>query len=451
MGAWTAKLSYMLRILVLALLIPITIAIPAIGLAFLDGAPTLREMAAPSPQDVASARSLIHDIRAVTNDSHRLGTGLSETRVAIPVVEANAALRLGARVVPGFRGRTEVREGRVALAASLPVPLPFGGERWLNVTATAPPFEGEPRLESLSIGGIALPPGPVIWAGRVGANLLFGERTGDRILSAASAMHLEGEAMVFTLRLDEESRGIVMRRIFGTIRGGDMPTGEDIDVLYVQIRDAIEDGRLPDAGSLVPHLRFALDLARARAGESPSRDQMAEAYTTAIFALTKACGAWNFTVVVGGLAGGDREALGDWSRDCRSVTLRGRKDTRLHFTTAAALKAASNRGVAVSIGEFKELQDRIRGGTGFDFTDLAANNSGIRLSDRMMAVRGGAWDRLVARIAGEEDVIVAFEGIPGRLTDEEFTARYGTLDSAAYAAEFNAIEAKIDALGLHAD
>ena len=61
--------------------------------------------------------------------------------------------------------------------------------------------------------------------------------------------------------------------------------------------------------------------------------------------------------------------------------MRDRHDSRLHFITAAALKAASNRGFAVGVGEFKELYDSLSGDNGFDFTDLAANNSGIRLSD----------------------------------------------------------------------
>jgi hypothetical protein len=207
----------------------------------------------------------------------------------------------------------------------------------------------------------------------------------------------------------------------------------------------MDDGTLPATGSFLPYIRFALDMALESAP-----DDLPNAYTAAIFALSRACGARDFTLVVGRMAaiGPDKRR---WKVECDDLTLNRRVDSRRHFITAAAIEAASNRGFAISIGEFKELADSYRGGSGFDFTDIAANNSGIRMSDLFMSRPAADWPGLIDRLTAEGAVIVPFAGIPTHMDGAEFKARYTEIDSPAYAAEIARIEARIDALPLHAN
>jgi hypothetical protein len=137
-----------------------------------------------------------------------------------------------------------------------------------------------------------------------------------------------------------------------------------------------------------------------------------------------------------------------WTKDCADVTFNGRIDSRRHFTTAAALQAASNRGFAVSVGEFKELNDTLKAG-GFDFTDIAANNSGIRMSNTFMGSEPRLWPELRARLQGENDVIIPYDGIPQIMEQSAFAAAYGDIDDPRYTAMLARIEAKIDELPLH--
>ena len=102
----------------------------------------------------------------------------------------------------------------------------------------------------------------------------------------------------------------------------------------------------------------------------------------------------------------------------------------------------------MSIGEFKELYDTVKSG-GFDFTDFAANNSGIRMSNRMMSAPSADWPGLMARLRTEEGVIVAFEDIPQIMSEDAFEQTFGDVDSPQYHAMITSIEAKIDALALH--
>ncbi|KGK40958.1 hypothetical protein LH51_18600 [Nitrincola sp. A-D6] len=125
---------------------------------------------------------------------------------------------------------------------------------------------------------------------------------------------------------------------------------------------------------------------------------------------------------------------------------------RRHFITAAAIQAISNRGVSVSAGEFKELLDSIGSGrhSGFDFTDIVANNSGIRLSNRMMATSADQWPKLLELIQTDADLVTSLDGIPERMPREEFERQYGDVDSDEYAEMIERIEARIGRLPLHA-
>jgi len=154
--------------------------------------------------------------------------------------------------------------------------------------------------------------------------------------------------------------------------------------------------------------------------------------------------------VVGRLVGDPLDSFGDWETDCTQVRFADRIDARRHFTTAAALRAASNRGVSVSIGEFKELYDSVGWEAGgFDFSDIGANQSGIRLSDRVMGGTRADLARTLELMEGEGDVLVDLARLPQIMLRGEFEARYGSIETEAYAEELARIERLIDEVTIH--
>ncbi|MEO9827674.1 MAG: hypothetical protein ABJF50_25030 [Paracoccaceae bacterium] len=397
------------------------------------------EVLPPSPEDVRATREFVHQVRAATSDA--------VTRnpiVRIDVDDWRSLQRMGGRFLTGFRSQTKIANGDVVIKASLPIPW-FSGQKWLNASARIPPFEGVVALADLQVGKLSLPPHLSLQAARVVTNLVLGRSRGDKMLNSASRMQLDGDTILFTMQLDEDSRGSVMRGLFGVLRGRNMPTAEEIDQYYVKIRKAIDAGDLPLNGSFLSYIRFAFEAVL----DDKTHTDLANKYTAAIFALTKACGARDFRLVVGPLAGASNDQLGTWQKGCTETTLANRIDSKRHFITAAALRAASNRGVSIPIGEFKELYDTISGAGGFDFTDIAANNSGIRLSDLMMSEGIEQWPDILARIKSESDLIISFDGIPSLMPEPEFKARYGDVESVKYMEMFNLIERRIDQLALH--
>ncbi len=413
------------------------IAVVFTAVMVLEPTPRVTADSPPTPQDVRQARSFVRGVRDALN---------MQTAEPAPfdtdIAALNATMKLGARFIPGFRGKMEPSEDGVTGHASVPIRL-GQATQWLNLTLAAPEFEGAFRLSRAQLGPHDLPPDLTLTALRLGANTVFGNDLGDTVIAAATRMDVDGDDLSFTLAMDQMGGNGIMRGVFGTLRGQDMPGEDEIARYYLMIREEMERGGLPTEGSYLPYLHFTLAAAEAGA----EAEGAANAYTSALFALTLICGARDFTLVVGGLVTGDMDGGRTWTKSCADVTFNDRIDSRRHFTTAAALQAASNRGFAVSVGEFKELNDSLYGG--FDFTDIAANNSGIRMSNTFMGSEPRLWPELRARLQSENDVIISYDGIPQIMEESAFDAAYGDIDDPRYTAMLAQIEARIDALPLH--
>jgi uncharacterized protein YfiM (DUF2279 family) len=130
------------------------------------------------------------------------------------------------------------------------------------------------------------------------------------------------------------------------------------------------------------------------------------------------------------------------------VTAHGRVDLAQHFLISAAIAALGTPELADAIGLEKEIRDATRG-SGFSFTDLAADRAGTRFGEWITASRAQARQarsRLRTGKLATADVLPRVEGLPEFLSAREFERRYGAVGSAAYQAEARRIEARLDAL-----
>jgi hypothetical protein len=433
----TSMLSRILKSL-LVLVALLAGAVLVLALVVVENEPMVQPQGAPTPEDVVTARSVVSDVKTAAGTTSATAQPLVVTRE-----DLSSVVRLGVRLIPGFRGEVLVEPWSVDMRASIPVPVP-GASRWVNLAVSVPQFADRVTLERVALGPIPIPPGLALELGRIGANVVLGNGLGDTAVGAASGMRIAGDTVSVDLQIEEVGENGLVQGLFGSMRGRNMPPQDLIDAYDVKIREGMDRGELPDRGSFLPYLVFTLEAAR----EGAQTEGRFDAFTAATFALTRICGAQDFSLVVGDMAAGVAGNERDWKTDCNRLVLNDRIDSRRHFTTAAAIQAASNRNVSVSIGEFKELYDTQR--NGFDFTDMAANNSGIRLANLFMATPVEEWPRLIARIEAEGDVIISYDDIPQILTRAEFTEQFGEVDSDAYLEMIERIERRIDALALHA-
>ena len=133
------------------------------------------------------------------------------------------------------------------------------------------------------------------------------------------------------------------------------------------------------------------------------------------------------------------------------VTLGGRRDLALHFLYSALLEQIGGAVTSFAIGEMKELNDSVKGGSGFSFADLTADRAGIAYS-RYLTDKASAWDgmlRLASSNANEQSFFPPVHFLRERISEEAFVQDYGGTESARYQKEIRKIDKLIYALPLY--
>ncbi|HEX9973596.1 MAG TPA: hypothetical protein VGD14_16105 [bacterium] len=123
------------------------------------------------------------------------------------------------------------------------------------------------------------------------------------------------------------------------------------------------------------------------------------------------------------------------------ITLAGRTDLSKHFLVSAAITVSGGTGLANLAGIFKEMDDS-RGGSGFSFSDLAADRAGVKFAEAAIASSSQAKlvQQQMGNIAMESDFMPNIENLPEGIQELEFKQTYQDLDSATY----RMIEAEIE-------
>lgn len=130
----------------------------------------------------------------------------------------------------------------------------------------------------------------------------------------------------------------------------------------------------------------------------------------------------------------------------RLLLLSERQDFAQHFLVSAGLTVSAGTGIADTIGLLKELEDS-QGGSGFSFTDIGADRTGVRFAE--LAVSNTATARAVqdkfAFGLAESDFMAEFRDLPEFMDDSTFRRLYGGVGAPAYNAVTDDIERRISA------
>ena len=157
-----------------------------------------------------------------------------------------------------------------------------------------------------------------------------------------------------------------------------------------------------------------------------------EENTAALWALAIKFGSLKFARLAG-IDGNIRQ---------KSMTLSGRPDLSLHFLYSAMLQQVGRENIGLKIGEFKEILDSAKGGSGFSFADLAADKAGLAFAEyltRNNKTALKAQDILVNRI--DESIFFPFiHDLPEGMRENNFTRVFGSM----YSKTYNELEARID-------
>jgi hypothetical protein len=427
-----SALRRLLRGLVLAalLLSPVLVVLLAV-----ETEPRVTGVAPPDGVAAERAGAVAERLRDLMDGGDvAAGWGASEE-------EVNAVLASAGRLLPGLVGRARIDDERAAVELSLGGP-PVPAGLWANLHLGFAESEEGLEIASARIGRLPLPPALAEGALRLALDRALGDGVGAAAFDSVGRLTLEPGAARVGFRIGQDGEVALLEMMRHRARGAagsDARQQARIQLWYLD--RAVREGRLPRDGSVVAYLRFVIEIALREAG--PERERV----RGALYALAVYCGDPAFETVVGVSLPGRMQGR---ANGCAGTTLGGRDDLRKHFVISAGLHAATSGTAAFGMGELKELVDSTTGGSGFSFDDMAADAAGVRFSQTFLAAPPPAWPGLAARIVSEEDVLPSLAGLPIGLTAEEFEARYGTVESDAYARLVAEIDRRVAALPLHA-
>ncbi|MBT9567011.1 MAG: hypothetical protein IV085_01800 [Thiobacillus sp.] len=389
----------------------------------LDAKPAIEPPAAFHRNDLAWIKSLFHkhDPRKQTPDVV-YSIVLNETelnRLLNYAVELNRVSGISAELTPDL----------AILTATLTVPNnPFG--RYLNIRAEVGDDPDGIRIHGLQLGSLPLPGVLADWATRLAHRWLRRDPTYAALTDAYSRVQFaENQAT-----LDYRWRPELLTRL--ERKGADLLIAREDQARMLAYADQLEAivKRYPQ-GSTVPLVQIVAPLfSHANALGSHAAEENRAALT--------AVAAYLSGISLTRLLEGDSKSIRRAPRVL--LSLHGRRDFAEHFMISAALTVNGSSRLANAIGLIKEEEDATKG-SGFSFTDLAANHAGVRLGERATADTALRVQRHLASARTDADLLPDFRNLPEFMPQAEFDRRFGPVGSARYRKIIDGIEARLAA------
>jgi hypothetical protein len=427
-----------LYIIALALIIPLfSIALLA-GLA-LEKDPLVVRTSVPTVESAQQVKFLAKTILSALEDQREI------TVITASESDLNAVMLLGGRGVRRFSGQAFVTPGVLRVNISVRMPRnPLG--HYLNLRGEILPDERGLNLHGVRIGKLPLPGRLVWWGSKNLLNVTMGNNDGSVLLESISSLDITRDTVVVkiaSLAKNKERLKRLQQLMTKLAQIGHNGKNQwDTAVVtqyYTRLLETERRFQPPAEPSLADFLGPLFQLARERsAGGEPVTEN-----SQALMALSIYLGNPLFDRLAHVTL--PKELLSR-SAHLQKVPLGGRQDLRLHFIVSAGLKLLSEQSISSAIGEFKELLDANRGGSGFSFVDLAADRAGIRFVEVATDSSGGAR-RLQEILAGRSEEALFFPivaDLPEDMPKAEFELRYKGLDSAAYQSLVHEIDRRID-------
>jgi hypothetical protein len=397
--------------------------------------PLIVETAVPTVDSALRARNLARNVLDTLNSQ--------QEKAAITASEddLNALMTLVGRGEQRFAGRARVTPGIMFLRASVRLPAnPLG--RYLNLRGELLPDERGLNINLVRVGKLGLPRPLATALLKCLLNMGLGNSEGSALMASVQSLALTRDTVTVNLRSVPQLKERLKRlqgslaRLRDLSQGGEAPWDSSlVGIYYGRLLQTGQNLQALPPSSLASYLGPLFRLARERsATEDPVRENSA-----ALLALAIYLGDPRFDKLAG--LNLKTELLGS-SAYSKGMHLGGRQDLRLHFVISAGLKLLTDQGISTAIGEFKELLDAGRGGSGFSFVDLAADRAGIRFAEAATDPNGGAR-RLQELLAGNPMELLFFPivaDLPENIPRDQFEQLYKGVDSAKY----NSVVAEID-------
>jgi hypothetical protein len=418
------------KLIVLALLLALVLP-AAVLIAGLEAEPLVPLKVKTTPEDVARAKALVKQSDPRGRSAGELRTlELQERDVAFVLDYVAGQLLPAAATV-------DLHSAGATVSLSVRIPEnPLG--RYFNLVVEVAQVAGGLEVEGLRFGDYAVPRVFAKGVGWLAREAVARDDTARALLASVNGFRITDDRLVLVYQWQPDLLDRAKSK--GTTLLVDAVDRERLMAYAAAIAAATRDaasaaGKTPLTEVLGP----VFDHARARTG---STGNAAAENRAAIIATMLYLQGVDVPRLLG--EPGDARHRGM----ARMLTLRGRRDFAQHFVLSAGIAAAGGSQLADSIGLFKELDDS-RGGSGFSFSDLAADRAGVRFAEVATGPAAARVQGLMAERPTESLFMPDTRGLPEFMPEADFARRFGGVDTPRYRAVAEDVERRISALEIH--
>lgn len=418
------RLLFVLLILALFAL-PIIVVMVAV-----EDAPLVNVSGDPDYRDLERAQDLLEK-----NDPRRMPPGSTQTLV-LSGEDINVMLRYGLSRLGGGGSTVNMEPDGLSVYLTAALPRnPLGS--WLNIHAGLRQAGQGLRVDALEIGRLHIPGTLANWLVQLGGRQLGGDSLYRAVIDSVDQLQFTGSSIAITYQWQPE----LVEQV--RARGSEvLISAADRERLlaYTEAITSATNGAGIASGASMDRIMgplFALAGQRSRQGDAAAENR----------ALLAA-----LAIYINGLNLGRLIDVPDDKRyhtRRMTLTLGRREDLTQHFSISAVMAATGGSALADAVGLSKEVKDADGGGSGFSFTDLAADRAGVRFAEAATGNSAAKIQALLASGKGEGAYMPSVQGLPEFMGAQKFARVYGSVGSPAYNAVAQDIEQRISNLPVH--
>ena len=411
----------LLALLLVFLLLPPLGAACLVFMAIEDYPQVVRSTEIANSQNANRIKSIVRNYQSSESEE-----------LSISGQDIESVIAFAVRSIPSARADAQIN--LLGLTARLTITMPANPlGRYMNLGFSIPPSEKGLALKYITLGDTVIPVQFLAPAAGWVFDFLLGEGSGETFASLVRKVRFSGDKMFLTMAPGQTSSGEISAKldgIFDRIKENKQLRITDPEIVQVYFNQLRETANTLHGGyvSLTKYLRPIFEMAASRSASAGARAVTEN--QAAIMALAIYFGDTRMQELVDSSHEKyfPRGRLGSFN-----VTVKGRHDLVQHYLTSAGLQLAAGVGIANAIGEFKEIADTLQGGSGFSFSDIAGDKTGVMLavqaSDASNALR---LQSALANIMQEDEYFPDITGLPDNMTQNEFERRYGNVESQTY-------------------
>lgn len=406
----------------------------------IDLSPTVSKNAHVQVENAENVSTLIGQLRKSFRNRYQ------PQQIDISYSQAESLLGFTQRALPNVNSELKLAALNAEIMVSYQLPSYFFSS-YVNFSIKVVQ-DSRLHVESVSIGGITIPGDWALkWAEAL-ANSYTNSEVASKAIQLVAKTEISPNQVIVSLNpLDS-----LLRELKNIKTSGD---GNEMQLLriktahYLRVLDSLpspDDSNAQNKDtSLSYYLHRVMLEAKAMSAKDPQGNSNSATLENeaAIMALAIYAGHRRFSTLFGDLS----FAVDPIPTVRQKPVLANRQDLSLHFIFSAAIKLLSEQGISVAVGEFKELMDRGKGGSGYSFIDLTADMAGANFA--ALAVDPRTAEKIQDIMSSEANEFLFFPSIEGfdeGMDKSKFRQKYTNIESKEYLKVVEEIEKRMGEL-----